>query len=73
MLALAAVMGVQTLYNKFMGRAAEGFTTVIIVTLLVGSIIMMSLGIMGCYLAKMFDEVKGRPRYIVADELGGGA
>ena len=73
MLALAAVMGVQTLYNKFMGRAAEGFTTVIIVTLLVGSIIMMSLGIMGCYLAKMFHEVKGRPRYIVADELGGGA
>lgn len=73
MLALAAVMGVQTLYNKFMGRAAEGFTTVIIVTLLVGSIIMMSLGIMGCYLAKMFDEVKGRPRYIVADELGGEA
>lgn len=67
MLAFALVLGVQTLVNKARGSAGEGSTTVIIVVLLTGSAVMVSLGVMGHYLTRMFDELKARPRYIVAE------
>lgn len=70
MLLFALVMGVQTIVNKVAGRAAEGFTTVIIIVLLTGSVVMISLGVMGHYLTRMFDELKARPRYIVAETAG---
>ena len=70
MLLFALMLGVQSLVNKLSGHAAQGFTTVIIVVLLTGSIIMVSLGVMGHYIARMFEEVKARPRYIVAETLG---
>ena len=60
------VLGVQTLVNYFIGVAADGFTTVILLLLIIGGCIMVSLGIMGHYLARIYEEVKGRPRYIVS-------
>ena len=62
---VSLVMGVQTLIRYFMGNAAEGFTTVILLLLFLGSIIMIGLGIIGMYIAKIYDEVKRRPRYII--------
>lgn len=64
----AGVLGVQTLLMKASGRAVDGFTTVILLQLIIGSLLMLSLGIIGQYLAKVYDEVKGRPRYLVAAE-----
>ena len=61
----ALVLGIQSLAKWFSGNALEGFTTVIILILIVGSLIMISLGIIGYYLAKIYEEIKGRPRYIV--------
>lgn len=69
-LLLAAVLGVQTLYSWFNGTAADGFTTVIMLILLVGSIQMISLGIIGYYIAQIYMEGKGRPRYLVDDVCG---
>jgi len=70
-LAGAIPMIIQTLYNKFSGRAYSGFTTVITLELAIGSILMISLGIIGTYLAKIFDEVKRRPRYLVSESSRG--
>lgn len=67
MLFFSLVLSVQTLANKIRGQASEGFTTVIIVVLFTGSLIMISLGIMGYYMARMFDELKARPRYIISE------
>lgn len=60
------VLGVQTLINWASGNALDGFTTVILVLLLIGSILMISLGIIGYYISQIFMEVKGRPRYLVS-------
>lgn len=60
------VMAIQTLIRFFMGSAVEGFTTVILLLLLIGGAIMISLGIIGHYIARIYDEVKNRPRYIIA-------
>lgn len=53
----------------FAGLAFPGFTTVIILELLIGGVLMISLGIIGTYIAQIYQEVKYRPRYIVAETL----
>ena len=70
MLLISVILGVTTLVQKLWGTALGGFTTVIIIQLFTGSIIMISLGIIGYYIAKMYEEVKGRPKFIVAETCG---
>lgn len=64
---LSLVLGIQTLVKFFMGTAKEGFPTVILLELLIGGFIMLSLGIIGHYVARIYEEVKGRPRYIIRE------
>lgn len=66
LLVISFILGIQTIIMKVLGNALDGFTTVIILLLLIGSCIMISLGIIGVYLAKIYHEVKGRPRYLVS-------
>lgn len=66
MLIISVIFGVWALIDKIIGRALEGMTTVIIITVFIGSIIMISLGIIGYYIARIYDEIKGRPKYIVS-------
>jgi glycosyltransferase involved in cell wall biosynthesis len=75
LLSLLATLGlaVQTLYIWATGRAVEGFTTVILLILAIGAVLMISLGIIGQYLAKIYDELKGRPRYLIGRTLRIGA
>ena len=60
------VLLVYSLVRYFGGHAVEGYTTLLIVLLMIGSAIMMSLGIIGYYIARIYEEVKRRPRYIVS-------
>ncbi|MDD2957045.1 MAG: glycosyltransferase family 2 protein [Lachnospiraceae bacterium] len=68
-LVLAIVLGIQTLIHYFTGHAVEGFTTVILLILLIGSVIMISLGIIGYYISRIYEEVKGRPKYIISRKI----
>jgi glycosyltransferase involved in cell wall biosynthesis len=65
MFAFTILLGAQTLFMKISGKAVEGFTTVILLLLLIGSILMVSLGVIGQYIAMIYEEVKRRPSYIV--------
>ena len=67
----SVVLGVWSLWQKATGQALEGFTTVILLQLLIGSILMICLGIIGYYIAKIYEEIKDRPRYIVAERCEG--
>ncbi len=69
-LVAAVLLGIQTLYMKFAGMAVSGFTTVILLQLIIGSVIMVSLGIIGEYIGRIYDEIKGRPRYVIAERVG---
>ena len=70
MLAVAVVLGIVALVQKISGVALGGFTTVILLLLFSASIIMISLGIIGYYIARIYDEIKGRPRYIISRICG---
>ncbi len=60
------VLGVQTLIRYFTHNAVEGFTTVILLILIVGGCILVGMGILGKYMAAIYDEIKQRPKYIVS-------
>ncbi|WP_124097919.1 glycosyltransferase family 2 protein [Ruminococcus sp. Marseille-P6503] len=64
---ISIILGVNTLYNKIWGNSAAGFPTVIILQLLTSSIIMFSLGVIGFYISKIYEEIKNRPRYLIRD------
>lgn len=64
-LLFATVLGINTFWEWYSGVAVEGFTTVIILQLFIASMLMTSLGIIGTYISKIYEEVKGRPRYIL--------
>ena len=69
MLVISVIFGVWALIDKIIGRALEGMTTVIIITIFIGSIIMISLGIIGYYIARIYEEIKGRPKYIISSRV----
>lgn len=66
---MGIVLGIQTLVKYFLGHAVEGFTTVILLLLFIGSIIMISLGIIGYYISKIYEEVKRRPKYLISKKI----
>src|SRR5437867_4762175 len=68
-LGLSVFLGLETLYLKLTGQAVSGFATVILLELIIGSLLMISLGIIGEYLARIYEEVKGRPRYLVKESI----
>lgn len=67
MFLLGLFLSIQALYKKITGVALGGFTTVIILQCFSASIIMISLGIIGYYISKIYEEVKGRPKYIISE------
>jgi glycosyltransferase involved in cell wall biosynthesis len=64
------IVAVEALINWFQGDAVSGFTTIVITLLILGSFIMISLGIIGEYIAKIYDEVKHRPSYLIENSIG---
>lgn len=68
-LLMAFIIGVITLIRYFNHTAVEGFTTVILLLLISGGATLLSLGLIGTYIARIYDEVKGRPRYLKMTEI----
>jgi glycosyltransferase involved in cell wall biosynthesis len=69
-LAFGFAVGVEALWVWSQGRAVSGFATTIIALMIIGSVIMISLGIIGEYIAKIYDEIKARPPYLIEASQG---
>lgn len=68
-LAFSIIFAVYTIVLQMTGRSVSGFATVILLLLVIGSLLMISLGIIGIYLARIYDEIKHRPRYVIARSI----
>jgi glycosyltransferase involved in cell wall biosynthesis len=64
-LVFGSVIGIISLVRKFEGEAIDGFTTVNLLIIVIGGAILLSLGIIGHYLGRLYDEIKGRPAYLL--------
>jgi polyisoprenyl-phosphate glycosyltransferase len=69
-LSFGFLVGADTLLSWWQGKAVSGFATIILTSLILGSFIMISLGIIGEYIAKIYDELKARPSYLVETTMG---
>ena len=68
---LVADIGVAAwvLISHFAGKAMSGWSSLMLSVWFLGSLMLISLGIIGEYVGKIFNEVKRRPRYSIQDEL----
>ena len=70
MSALSFLMAIYNVIAKFSGlNEVEGYTSTIFSIWFVGGIILFMMGILGLYIGKIFDQVKGRPVFIVSEML----
>ncbi|MDT0619794.1 glycosyltransferase family 2 protein [Salinisphaera sp. P385] len=53
-----------------LGRATPGYASLITVVLILGGLNLVALGILGEYIGRIFNEVKGRPLYVVSSTVG---
>lgn len=65
--ATSLILGINTFYSWLVYRAVEGFTTVILLLLIIGSMLMFSMGVIGIYISKIYEEIKSRPTYLVEE------
>ena len=67
--AVSFIVGCEALWSYITGQARSGFTTVILLILLTGSAILTGICILAAYIHHAFVELKGRPRYLLAETL----
>lgn len=65
----SVVVGIYTIIMKMLGSVISGYTTIVVLTSFVFSVQLFILGIIGEYLGLLFEEVKGRPIYIVESSV----
>jgi glycosyltransferase involved in cell wall biosynthesis len=70
MLIIAMILGIEAIMSRLAGHAISGFATLEITILFSGSLIMIGLGVIGQYMARMFDEIKGRPVCLISRFIG---
>ncbi len=72
-LVLSIIGSIVAVYLRFFTTAynrVPGFATTIILIMFVGGLIMFSVGIMGEYIRRIYDEIKARPQFIVESTIG---
>lgn len=66
---VASFLALQAIYSWTTGIDVPGWTSLTVITLFFGSAILLSIGVMGAYLAQIFDEIKARPEFLIAAKL----
>ncbi len=69
--ALAFLYLASVFVQKALGYTVRGWATIMVALLFLGGVQLICLGIMGEYIGRIFQEVKGRPLYVVEERLGG--
>lgn len=69
LLIIDIIISIWVLVSHFNGVAISGWSSLMLSIWFLGSIILISLGIIGEYIGKIFTEVKHRPRYAIKDKL----
>jgi dolichol-phosphate mannosyltransferase len=68
---VALMFAAYSLYVKLiLHRSPEGFTALILVIVFVSGVQLLSLGMIGEYIGRVYEETKGRPHYIISRKIG---
>ena len=66
---ISIIIMIYSLVQKIMGNTGDGWTFLSISIWFIGGLQMISIGIIGEYIGKMYNETKQRPRYIIAENI----
>jgi dolichol-phosphate mannosyltransferase len=67
---LSFLMAIYNIFAKFLGlNEVVGYTSTIFSIWFVGGLLLLMMGVLGLYIGKIFDQVKGRPVFLVSDTL----
>jgi len=66
---LSFLLGVFYIFLKFMGVTTPGLATIVLFVTFFSGIQLMALGLMGEYVGRIYDEVKGRPQFIIDKKI----
>ena len=65
----ALLLLIQALYSWVTGVAVSGWTSLTVVVLFFGSANLLGIGVLGAYLAQLFEEIKARPPFLIRETL----
>lgn len=66
---ISSCVGIYALVIKFMGHANSGWTSLMVSIWFLGGLLLMSVGLIGEYIGKIYEETKGRPRFAIETDL----
>jgi dolichol-phosphate mannosyltransferase len=69
--ALGGLMALYAVYSRYVQDTPPGYTSIVVLLLLLSGFIILALGIVGLYIGRIFDQVKGRPLFVVDEQIDG--
>jgi hypothetical protein len=70
LIAVAGVgLAVADVYSYFTSKQPSGYTSLAVLQLLLAGFLIVSLGVVGLYVGRIFEQVKGRPQFIIDEEV----
>ncbi len=71
--ALGGLLGLYAIYSRYVEDTPPGYTSIVVLLVLLSGFIIISLGVVGLYVGRIFDQVKGRPLFVVDEQIDGDA
>jgi dolichol-phosphate mannosyltransferase len=68
---LGVVMAIYAVYSRYVEDTPPGYTSIVVLLLLLSGFIILALGVVGLYIGRIFDQVKGRPLFVVDEQIDG--
>jgi glycosyltransferase involved in cell wall biosynthesis len=66
-----ALLAVYAVYSRLTTDTPAGYTSLVVLLLVLSGFVLISLGVVGLYVGRIFDQVKGRPIYVIDEEVSG--
>jgi dolichol-phosphate mannosyltransferase len=65
------LLGAYAIFSRYVEDTPPGYTSIVVLLVLLSGFILISLGVVGLYVGRIFDQVKGRPLFVVDEQIDG--
>ena len=65
------LLAIYAVYSRYVEDTPPGYTSIVVLLVLLSGFIIISLGVVGLYVGRIFDQVKGRPLFVVDEQIDG--
>jgi len=68
---IGGLMAAYAVFSRYVEDTPPGYTSIVVLLLLLSGFIIIALGVVGLYIGRIFDQVKGRPLFVVDEQIDG--